>query len=88
MDEIQNNSLPGVMANRKIEYGSFAQFFNILHFYNIIFICKESDSDVYEDQLSTNLCSVPIFPPFYIGPCKRGHLIFNSDFDSGDVSIS
>lgn len=50
-----------------------------------MFIIKESDSDMINEQLTGNIHKIAIVPPNFSGRPKKGHLIFDACFECGNL---
>lgn len=48
---------------------------------------SESESDSFEETVIGNVIKFCVVPPGYTGQPKKGHLIFNADFECGNVSL-
>ena len=55
----------------------------------IVIFFSGSDSESLQDEnVIGNVSKFAVVPPNYTGPVKRGHLIFNADFECGKMHLS
>jgi len=51
----------------------------------LLYLCAGSE-DSLEETVTGNLNNFCVLPPSYSGPPRRGHLIFNAEFECGKLS--
>ena len=56
--------------------------------YVIVYFIVGSDSESFQDDsVVGNISKYSVVAPGYAGPIRRGHLIFNADFECGKYEL-
>ena len=55
--------------------------------WNVLNIAGSDSESLQDDNVVGNISKYSVVAPGYAGPIKRGHLIFNADFECGKYSL-